>query len=172
LGYTTDFNGRFLLNKPLDEETYQYLIKFNETRRMARNVDKQFGIEGEFYVDGNGFKGQDDDPTIINYNKHPSTQPSLWCQWKPSEDHLGIEWDGCEKFHCYVEWLLYILKSFLLPKGYTLSGIVKSQGEDPEDHGELDGELLTGEAIKLGGVLKNPNETIEAQPKRKVVWEE
>ena len=98
MGYHTEFKGKFNLNKPLDDETYNFLIKFNETRRMARNTDPKFGVEGEFFVDGFGFRGQDNDPTIIDHNRCPSTQPGLWCQWRPSEDRMHIEWDEGEKF--------------------------------------------------------------------------
>ena len=57
MGYTTEFTNRFLLNKKLDDETYNYLVKFNETRRMARKLDPKYGIESEFYIDGTGMLG-------------------------------------------------------------------------------------------------------------------
>lgn len=138
MGYTTDFFGRFDLNKKLDEELHEFLIKFNHTRRMARKVDSKYGIEGEFYVDGGGDFGQEHDSTIINYNKPPITQPSLWCQWVPSKNGLSIEWDGGEKFYCYAAWLKYIIANFLAPKGYILTGKVAYQGEDNDDFGYIE----------------------------------
>lgn len=135
MGYTTDFVGEFELNKPLDEETYNFLVKFNETRRMKRKVDPKYGVEGEFYVDGKGMFGQAHDETVIDYNNPPSTQPSLWCQWRPTEDRKFIEWDGGEKFYYYIEWIEYLIDKILAPKGYVLNGKVKWCGEDLNDRG-------------------------------------
>ena len=54
MGYTTDFNGHFTLNKKLEPALHEYLVKFNESRRMRRKLPSQYGTEGEFYVDGVG----------------------------------------------------------------------------------------------------------------------
>lgn len=167
MGYTTEFSGRFLLNKPLDDDTYNFLIKFNETRRMARKLDPKYGVEGEFYVDGKGFMGQDDDESVTNHNCPPSTQPSLWCQWRPSEDRLGIEWDGGEKFNEYREWIAYIIKSFLKPKGYELSGKVHYQGEESSDYGDIDAADPLGEGIQ-SEIIQTPP-TPPAPPQLKPV---
>jgi len=137
MGYTTEFEGKFKLNKKLTKKLYTFLLKFNETRRMKRKVDSKYGVEGEFYVDGKGFMGQDKDDTIIDYNEHPITQPSLWCQWRPTDDMKHIEWDGNEKFYCYTEWLEYIIENFLKPNGYKLNGTVEYQGEDRDDMGRI-----------------------------------
>ena len=137
MGYTTDFKGGFEINKPLREELKNYLTKFSETRRMKRKLDDKFGVEGEFYVDGGGFAGQDRESNIIDYNSPPKTQPGLWCQWIPNEDGTEIVWDGGEKFYNYVEWLKYIIKNFLEPEGYVLNGEVKFQGEYNNDNGVI-----------------------------------
>jgi acyl-homoserine lactone acylase PvdQ len=136
MGYTTDFEGRFKLNKKLDYETRDFLVKFNETRRMKRQfADNKYGVDGEFYVDGAGDFGQDHENSVVDFNCPPSTQPSLWCQWRPSRDGEYIEWDGGEKFYDYVPWLRYLVKNVLAPKGYTLNGEVYWQGEDSNDRG-------------------------------------
>ena len=129
MGYTTDFNGQFLLNKPLSHDLKDYLDAFNESRRVSRRLSEAFGIEGEFYV------GDDRDDDIIDYNRPPKTQPGLWCQWRPNDDGTAIEWDGGEKFYNYVEWLEYIIKNFLAPKDYVLNGAVNWQGESLDDMG-------------------------------------
>jgi len=134
MGYTTEFTGKVILNKSLDDDTYNFLKKFNETRRMARKVDKKYGIEGEFYVDGKGFAGQDDDGTVIDHNRPPKTQPGLWCQWVPSEDKMSIEWDGGEKFYSSYEWMVYLIDKVLAPKGYICNGTIEAQGEGTDDH--------------------------------------
>jgi len=138
MGYTTDFWGEFDIDKPLDDETYELLIGLNETRRVARDVGPEFGTEGEFYVKGTGFKGQGEDSSIIDNNKPPSTQPGLWCQWRPTEDRTYIEWDGDEKFYQYEEWLEYLIEKILKPRGYSLTGRISWQGEETDDMGTLD----------------------------------
>jgi hypothetical protein len=137
MGYTTDFNGKFELNKKLSEEDHKFLTKFAESRRMARNVDPKYGVEGEFYVDGSEMFGQGKDSDIINYNQPPKTQPSLWCQWVPTKDGMGLEWDGGEKFYNYIEWLQYIIENILKPRGYVLNGEVYWYGEDNADTGVM-----------------------------------
>lgn len=137
MGYTTEFEGRFTLNRQLDPETLLFLQKFNGTRRMARKLGPEYGVEGEFYVDGGGYAGQAKDASIVDFNRPPRTQPGLWCQWRPTDDGAAIEWDGGEKFYRYVEWLEYLIANILAPKGYALSGEVKWQGEDMSDRGVI-----------------------------------
>jgi hypothetical protein len=137
MGYTTDFEGQFDLDKPLDLETLTFLKKFAQTRRMARNVGPEYGVEGELYIDGSGDFGQGQDANIIDFNRAPSTQPGLWCQWVPTDDGLHIEWDGGEKFYAYAEWLDYIIRNILEPRGYVLNGTVQWQGEESSDVGRI-----------------------------------
>lgn len=143
MGYSTEFFGRFLLNKELDDDLCTYLKKFSETRRMKRDPKKleemgygdanSFGVEGEYFVEGKGDFGQDRDESIVEYNESPLTQPGLWCQWIPSEDRFGIEWDRGEKFYYAAEWIQYIIFHFLAPNGYILNGIVNAEGEEYDD---------------------------------------
>jgi hypothetical protein len=148
MGYTTQFDGRFNLSKHLTTEQSNYLHTFSGTRRMRRNpdmlmeqfaglhgLDGKYGIDGEFFCLDDGQCGQTRTPDIINYNDQPSTQPSLWCQWIPTTDNMGIEWDGSEKFYCYVDWLKYIIDNFLKPWGIEMSGCVEFEGEDEMDAG-------------------------------------
>jgi hypothetical protein len=146
MGYTTDFYGEFNLNKKLEPNHLEYLLRFNVTRRMKRNLDHwvnkhtgqlTYGVEGEFFVGGSGESGQGREANIIDYNRPPSTQPSLWCGWKPNEDGTAIQWDGSEKFYCYSEWIVYIIQNFLAPSGYVLNGTVEYRGEDDTDQGYL-----------------------------------
>lgn len=138
MGYTTEFEGRFTTDRPLDDNTLELLVGLNNTRRMKRRVGPEYGVEGEFYIEGAGFAGQTPDKTIIDYNSPPSTQPSLWCQWQINEeDKQTIAWDGGEKFYNYVEWIQYIVQRILSPRGYSLSGAVTWQGEDRSDIGKI-----------------------------------
>lgn len=137
MGYSTDFDGKFTVTPTLKEEDRIFLTKLASTRRMKRKVGPEYGVEGEFYVDGKGFAGQDSDDTVLNSNEPPSTQPSLWCQWIPTEDGNFIVWDGGEKFYNYVEWIDYI-NNWLTKRGYTLSGSVNWQGEEHDDIGLIE----------------------------------
>ena len=85
--------------------------------------------------------------------------PNSYCQWVPSRDGLGIEWDGNEKFYYYVEWLEYIIEHFLKPKGYVLNGAVPYQGEEMDDMGQLevkDNEVKDIE-MKAVGIVECPH---------------
>ena len=138
MGYSTEFRGRFNLDRELDDETYDLLKGLSETRRMKRNVDEKiYGPEGEFYFEGciGGYNINDD--TIIDQNTPPVGQPDLWCDWTPTEDKKGLQWNGSEKFYNYVDWLKYIIKRVLMPRGYTLSGIVEWRGEEFGDDGMI-----------------------------------
>ena len=152
MGYTTEFTGTFLLDRPLTAPQAAYLRQFAATRRMSRaeaavaqvpdllreGVGLPIGPEGAYFVGGGAFAGQERDPSVVNPNKPPSGQPSLWCQWTPTSDGSGLTWDGGEKFYHYAEWLEYLITQFLAPWGYTLTGIVKWSGEEPDDHGVIE----------------------------------
>lgn len=137
MGYDTSFEGKFDFDKPLDNKTYFLLKGLSETRRVKRRVGPEYGTEGEFYVEGGGFMGQAHESNIIEYNWPPKTQPSLWCQWIPTEDRLHLEWDGGEKFSEYVEWLEYLLQKIIIPAGYVLNGTIKWDGEEQGDTGKI-----------------------------------
>lgn len=90
MGYTTDFEGKLTLSKPLSMSQFEYINKLAETRRMKRDVnvlmklyDGKYGYPGtsketntpeEIYgKDGEYFVGNDNDrcPSIIDYNTPP-----------------------------------------------------------------------------------------------------
>lgn len=153
MGYTTDFEGAFKFNRTLTREENMFLNKLGTTRRMARKKPPEYGVEGELFVDGTGFAGQDRDESIIDYNRPPITQPSLWCQWVPTIGGNYLVWDGNEKFYEYVDWLKYIIKSFLNPNDITLTGVITWGGEDRNDIGTIIVEenkvkVVKGERIK------------------------
>ena len=151
MGYTTDFSGKFKITPKLSVEQVAYLKQFCNTRRMKRDaeiaatlpdpireaVGLPIGAEGEYFVGGGDFMGQEHDASVVAYNTEPSSQASLWCQWEPSDDGKFLQWDGGEKFYSYVEWLTYIKDNFLTPWGCTISGDVKWRGEDPSDRGVI-----------------------------------
>lgn len=148
MGYTTDFDGEFAITPGLKHKHRIFLERFNQTRRVKRDPSKlppdankdvglPVGDDGAYYVGGEGFRGQDIDKSTVDSNFPPQGQPGLWCQWVPSEDGQLLEWDGGEKFYCYIEWLEYLIGHFFTPWGYKLNGEVRWQGEDPGDFGKI-----------------------------------
>jgi len=151
MGYTTEFEGAFQLDKPLTEDHAAYLKAFAETRRMKRDAGKTalrpdpvrvaaglpVGADGAFFVGEGGFAGQARGDDVLDANSPGGGQPSLWCQWVPTEDGTGLEWDEGEKFRSYKLWLTYIIENFLTPWGYTLTGMVDWRGEDHGDVGTI-----------------------------------
>jgi len=134
VGYTTDFRGSIRISPPLLPSLVTYVNTLNGTRRVKRNLPEHFGVDGEFFVDVDGFDWKNAaDPTILDYNKPPNTQPSLWCGWEISEDGADLHWDGGEKFYEYIPWLAYLMGSILIPLGCTMNGEIEWVGEDVFD---------------------------------------
>lgn len=166
MGYTTDFTGKFNLDKPLTPQHCAYLEAFAQTRRMQRNAEATatmldpirevvglpIGEQGGYFVGSPRDYGTDHTPDVTNYNNPPAGQPGLWCQWTPTEDGTAIEWDQGEKFYDYVEWLEYLIEHFLKPWGYVLNGAVDWQGEERGDIGRI---LIVNNAVstKAGKVV-------------------
>jgi tetratricopeptide (TPR) repeat protein len=152
MGYTTDFEGCFHVNPPLDAETAKQINGIARTRRMKRDTEKlakmlnitveeatkKYGVEGEFYFNPDTKQsGQERDDSITDFNQPPKTQPGLWLQWVYNEDLQCIEWDGGEKFYLYEEWLNYLIANFLEPRGYSVDGRVYYKGEYEDDKGSI-----------------------------------
>ncbi len=58
--------------------------------------------------------------------------PGIWCQWELQTvgDTMTLEWDGNEKFYNYIEWMEYILETYIIPWGYTANGVITWVGGD------------------------------------------
>lgn len=138
MGYSTDFEGGIEIEPALNADEIAYLLKFSESRRMDRE-------NGPYFVDGDGMCGQGDGPDEVYEHNHPhSSQPSLWCQWVPTDDGTALEWNGFEKFYEGAAWMQYIMDHFIgftpaakdeLPflQGHVCNGTISAQGEDPDD---------------------------------------
>ena len=162
MGYTTNFDGEFRLEKPLAAKHRHFLQAFAETRRMKRDASAAarvedpirldagllIGVEGGYYVGGARIDpktgkveapnaGQEEDSSVIDHNEPPKGQPGLWCQWVPNDDGTAIVWDGGEKFYEYVAWLQYLITHFLKPWDYVLNGEVTWEGEEHGDVGKI-----------------------------------
>ena len=140
MGYSTDFSGTIRVDPPLNREEAEYLRRFNRSRRMLR-------AEGPYFVDGPGDLGQDVTGTVIDADRPPQGQPSLWCPVRPVADGSALAWDGGEKAYDLPLWVRYIIDHFLGPratapmgfltKDHVLNGVMEAQGEDREDRWDL-----------------------------------
>ncbi len=171
MGYTTDFDGQFDLDKPLSAAQVAYLEKFANTRRITRDAEETakfpdplrdavglpIGKDACFYVGSTAPMGQDwKGGGVVDGNRPPEGQPGLWCKWVPTEDGTAIVWNEHEKFYDYVGWLQYLIKNFLKPWGYTLSGKVRYQGEEYDDRGAI--------YVKDNKVQQVPDKISEEEP--------
>jgi hypothetical protein len=154
MGYSTDFTGQITINPPLNPTEIDYLTRFANTRRMQRD-------KGPYFVDGDR-SGLGNDADVTNYNAPPEGQPGLWCQWVPTGDGTALEWDGVEKFYDSVDWMRYLIDTFLKPGAtlqaelaepvegrvyppefaaftfdHVLNGAIEAQGEDADDRWDL-----------------------------------
>lgn len=148
MGYTTEFAGSFQLDRPLFDFQALYLLDFALTRRVKRSptilttipdpgrdaVDLPLGEEGGYFINESHPQAA---ASVIDENRPPKGQPGLYCQWQPTADGRGIEWNGREKFYRYVEWLQYLIVHFFVPWGYQLNGTVIWQGETTSDRGQI-----------------------------------
>lgn len=151
MGYTTDFNGKIELDRPLTDVQRMYLRDFSRTRRVKRNpqlaeqredelriaVGLPIGEDGCYFVGDTANFGQNGGPDVVSHNCPPDGQPGLWCQWTPNESGTAIQWDQGEKFYDYVEWLGYIIEHFLKPWGYVANGEIDWEGEESGDLGTI-----------------------------------
>lgn len=103
MGYTTDFDGRINLSRELTDAEAKAIYDFSEERHG--------GNVGGFTTRVQGY----------------------WCNWAPTDDRLGIEWNGAEKFYDADEWMQLVLDEFITPAGIVANGTIKAQGEDYND---------------------------------------
>lgn len=132
----------------LKPEHLEYIQKFNSTRRVLRSailtqdredftrlaVGLPAGIDGCYFVGEVGLSGQNKGGDVLDVNKPPSGQPSVWCPWTIRENslhrhHLCL--NGKERHDDVWEWFWYIKEQFLDLWGYRLvSGHVDYEEED------------------------------------------
>ena len=172
MGYTTDFTGLgFWTEPPLLEEHKSFLRMFNVTRHVcyetagilpgptrsqviplvgpdAWHILKDDLIRPNFAA-VSSILGEDRLPAL-HYNRSPDGVPSLWCGWTVDEQG-HIVWDGAEKFYKYVQWLEFLIDTYLRPWGYTLNGTVDYKGASADDFGRIivvDNEVTVAQQLR------------------------
>lgn len=145
MGYSTDFEGSINIEPPLNSFEIDYLTKFSWTRHMKRQQGPYFVIDD--------IDNAEDETGVISFNEPPASQPSLWCNFLPTEDGTAIRWNECEKTYEGYAWIKYLIDHFLKPKAKThnmespsfkdftynhiCNGELIAQGEDPTDHWKI-----------------------------------
>lgn len=179
MGYHTEFEGQFNLDRSLSPEHKAYLERFAKTRHMLWNESQlpsipdpvreaaklPPGLFGIYFTGITDTSISDTSsthngkpayhPALLNYNLVPAGVPGLWCQWIPDQNGTAIEWDQGEKFYNYIEWLQFLIQHFLSPWGYLLNGKVQWRGEDPTDRGTIEVQnndvIVTEEEVEEEG---------------------
>ena len=173
MSYSTRFQGRFVLDRPLRPEHREYLAAFALTRRVRRDsgvtaarpdpVRSRAGLpvgdEGGYFVGAGGMLGQEGggalfDPGgrpaqelgVLDFNAPPDGQPHLWCCWQPTDDGASIHCPEPGSHYEYASWLRYLARHFLTRWGHTASGKVLYEGADASDRGELE---LSGDVVRM-----------------------
>jgi hypothetical protein len=179
MGYETSFTGSFKIEPPLTPHHKAYLDEFAGTRRMKRDgaqlvgrpdplreaVGLPLGEWGEYFVGANIPKehwtetgiqfdkpdsfGQTKTPDVLDYNRPPGSQPSLWCMWGTDEAGEELTAESGKSYE-YRDWLEYLIERFFVPWGYALNGTVEWRGEDDDDRGRMileDSVLRTQHAV-------------------------
>lgn len=111
MGYNTEFQGEFMLDRALEPEHEKLLEKMRDEDRESQepwDADESNELKGAPY-----------------YN----------CQWYYDRQGKSIAWDGGEKFYDSVEWLEFLIHNLFKKFGYTLSGQCYWRGEDFLDLG-------------------------------------
>ena len=95
---------------------------------------------------------------FVEKRHNDADYPDYYCQWDPIKDGSGLEWDGNEKFHRYVEWLKYLITHFFQPWGLTLNGSVLWRGEEFGDDGVI---VVEDNQVTTRSLYENPFPTQE-----------
>lgn len=134
MGYNIYYEGTIGLNKQLDEDTCNIILGLSETRRIQWDtaklerdgiaLQKDIGQWGEFFFITSEEEKELENKYVIDYNCPPPGQPNLWGVWTVTDDRMGLIWNKYEKSYSGHEWLEYLVKEILVPRGYEANGII------------------------------------------------
>ncbi len=138
MGFNIYYEGTIGIAKEVGINTCNIINGLAETRRIRWDADKleadgiaqkeQIGKWGEFFFGHKDLKIEQ----LIEFEKKyaskilspPPGQPSYYSQWIIGKDRMSLEWNRIEKSYDGHEWLQYIVKKILVPRGYYPSGII------------------------------------------------
>lgn len=128
--------GALTITPPLDPAQRDYLAAFATSRRVMRDpqilvsvvdplreaVHLPLGTDGAFFVADQSQEVAG--PDVVDVNRPPGGQPSLYCNWTPTADGRALVWAGEDSFEAPSEWIGYLRASFLAPWQRELAGHV------------------------------------------------
>lgn len=134
--YNTYFTGELTITPTISKELTCYIQKFAAREHVKINVENlktviseeqlkkysyngDLGTEGAFYLRNNEIKND----FVIDFNTMPIGLPSLWCNFEIADGGKMLTWIKSEKTYCAVEWITYLIDTFLAPNGHTVNGI-------------------------------------------------
>ncbi len=125
--------GELSINPPLNKQEIEYLKKFSNMRRCELN--------GGEYSTSKSITATYDDPSNLphdeKYNKVIKGQPSLWCQWVPTDDGKHIIFNNDSSDQNSGEWLPYLIEHFIGNKPLAKT-------KKPEEFSFLEGHKCNG----------------------------
>lgn len=94
----------------------------------------------------------------MDRSQNPEGAPDAYCQWEPTPDGEGLQWDGGEKFYEYTAWLRWLADNWFKPKGIILNGTLRYQGEEIGDVGriEVKDSVVTEVELEVTGIVECP----------------
>jgi hypothetical protein len=103
MDFSVPFTGTISVSPPLNQREIDFLRAFSRTRHMR-------WPEGPYTT-------SEDWPQLgpSNENQPHEGQPGLWCNWEPTDDGAGLQWNGDTNFDDADEWLRYVVDHFLRP---------------------------------------------------------
>ena len=130
---------------------------------------KRYGIEGQLYL-------KDDNIGVIPnksrcYEEIPNQPfirslcgiPRLVWVYSPTEQ--AICWDGLEKNYYYVEWIEYLIRYVVAPRGYVLNGEVETFNDADNgfgDDSDFDGDEEDAKEDDIHGSIIIENNVVTA----------
>ncbi|MDP3712305.1 MAG: hypothetical protein Q8R60_07465 [Mycobacteriales bacterium] len=108
MGYRVTAVGHIDVRPALNDEEFEYLMAFAESRRWRRSSDL-------WAVPSSPFGMDDEYDEVEAYNDPPAGQPGLWCPWVPAcEGRCLVVRDAHDgKHYGLTRWLAYLDETFL-----------------------------------------------------------
>ncbi|PLS19187.1 hypothetical protein CVD28_01910 [Bacillus sp. M6-12] len=171
MGHNIFYEGIVKVDKPFDDATYQLIMNLAKSRRMIWNTQllekdgvakkSEIGFEGEFFFPVfSNVKERDEfeDKYVLEPNFPPGGQPDLYGIWVVTEDKMGLIWSRKEKSYRGHEWLQYLVKKILIPRGYKPYGIVNWFAEWNYPQRKFHSIVEGHKVVKKRGYHKTVNE--------------
>jgi hypothetical protein len=138
MSYNIYYDGTVKIDKQLDDETYKIIMGLSQSSRMTWDTDKlerdgiakkkDIGEGGEFFFGHDHMPYQEliefEKKYAIYTNCPPGGQPQHMGIWIVTDDRKGLIWNEAPNSYGGHEWLQYLVKKILVPRGYNAGGTI------------------------------------------------